>query len=81
LNPKKKEINGQKHEAEVTAMINGGFRGECTCGWHSDKDEYEDARREAYHHLRLRYHKKKTKTRSELLIEQHKEEMKHAHQG
>lgn len=81
MNPKKKEINGFIHTAEVTMMVNGGFRGECMCGWHADREEYEDARREAYHHLRLRYHKKKTKTRSELLMEQLEEEMKHAHQG
>ncbi len=82
MNPKKKEINGFFHTAEVTVMIAGGYRAECMCGWHADREEYEDARKEAYHHLRLRYYKpKKKKTRTELLMEQMKEEREHAHQG
>ena len=79
MNPKTKEINGVKHEAEVTHMINGNFRAECSCGWHIDFEDEYDAAHSAHHHLRLKYRRPKEKTRSELLMEQYKEEMKHAH--
>jgi hypothetical protein len=41
------------HECDITDMMQGGFRAECSCGWFDDLLDLNDARERARRHIEV----------------------------